>query len=76
MYGLPRTKVLAHHVRPVWFIVKSLVWDSDKAGVLVADEVGVGKTFTSAVQETIQKLLTEIVVIGLALLMLCGNTHE
>jgi len=45
--GLPGTKFLACQVWPIWFIVRSSVWDTHTPGALVADETGLGKTFTS-----------------------------
>jgi len=45
-------------------------------GVLVADEMGLGMTFTSVAVGMICKLRTEKVVMGLPLLILWGNSHE
>jgi len=45
-------------------------------GVLVGDEMGLTKTFTSVVAAMICKLLTEKVVMGLSLWIMCGNTLE
>ena len=47
--GLPGTKFLAHQVSAIWFFVRRWVWDSDMPGVLVVDEMGLGRTFTSVV---------------------------
>jgi len=74
--GLPGTKFLAHQVWAIWFIVRRWVWDADMSGALVADEMGLGKTFTSVVAAMICKLLTDNVVMGLPLSILCGNTLE
>jgi hypothetical protein len=45
--GLPAPKFLAHLVWTLWFIVRRWVWDTDMPGALVADEMGLGRTFTS-----------------------------
>jgi len=63
--GLPRTKFLAYQDLPIWFIERRWVWDSDMPAALVADEIGLGKTFTSLAAEMICKLLTEKGVMGL-----------
>jgi len=44
--GLPRTRLLAHQVQAILFIVKRWVWDVDMPGALVSDEMDLGKTFT------------------------------
>jgi len=36
-----------HQVWAVWFIVRRWVWDSEMPGALVADEMDIGKMFTS-----------------------------
>jgi len=74
--GLPGTKFLAHQVWTIWFIVRRWVWDADMPGALVADEMGLRKTFTSVAAAMICKLLTEKVVMGLPLFILWGNTFE
>jgi len=74
--GLPRTKILAHQVWVIWFIVRRSVWDADMPGALVADEMGLGKTFTSVAAAMLCKLLTEKVVMELPLSILWGNTLE
>jgi len=43
------------------------MWDADMTGALVADEKGLGKTFTSVAAAMICKLLTEKVVMRLPL---------
>jgi len=73
---LPGTKFLAHQVWAIWFIVRTWVWDADMPGALVADQMGLGKTFTLVAAAIICKLLTEKVVMGLALSILWGNTLE
>jgi len=65
--GLPGTKFLAHQVWAIWFIVRRWVWDAEMPGALVADEIGLRKTFTSVAAAMICKLLTEKVVMGLTL---------
>jgi len=72
--GLPGTKFLAHQVWAIWFIMRRWVWDADMPGALVADVMGLGKTFTSVAAAMICKLLTEKVVMGLPLSILSGNT--
>jgi len=74
--GLPRTKFLANQVWAIWFIVRKCVWDSDMPGGLVADEMGLAKTFTSVAAAMLCKLLTEKVVMWLPLSILWGNTPE
>jgi hypothetical protein len=60
----------------MWFIVRSLVWDTDMPGALVADEMGLGKTFTLVVAAMLCKLVTKKVVMVLPLSILWGNTLE
>jgi hypothetical protein len=72
--GLPGTKFLAHQVWDIMFIVRRWVWDADMPAALVADEMGLGMTFTSVAAAMICKLLTEKVVMGLPLSILWGNT--
>ena len=52
------------------------MWDSDMPGALVADEMGHGKMFTSVAVAMIWKLMTEHVVLGLLLSILCRNTLD
>jgi len=68
--GLPGTQCLAHQVWAIWFIVRRWVWVSDMPGALVANEMGVGKTFTSIAAAMLCKLVTEKVVMGLPLSIL------
>ena len=72
--GLSGTKFPAHHFWVIRFIVRRWVWDADMPGALVADEMGLRKTFTSVAAAMICKLLTEKVVMGLPLLILYENT--
>jgi len=58
------------------FIVRRWVRDADIPGALVADEVGLGKTFTSVAAVMLCKLVTEKVGMGLPLSMLWGKTLE
>jgi len=74
--GLPRTKFLAHQVWAIWFIVGRWVWDADMPGALVADEMALGKTFTSVAAAMLFKLVTEKVEMVLPLCILWGNTIE
>jgi len=74
--GLPGTKFLAHQVLAIWFIVRRWVWDADMPGALVVDEMGLGKTFTSVAAAMLCELVSEKVVMGLPLSILCGNTLE
>jgi len=74
--GLPGTKFLAHQVWAIWFIVRRWVRDTDMPGALVADEMGLEKTFTSVAAAMLCKLVTEKVVMGLPLSILWGNTRE
>jgi len=72
--GLPGTKLLAHQVWAIWFIVRRWVWDADMPRALVADEMGLGNTFTFVAAAMLCKLVTEKVVIGLTLSIVWGNT--
>jgi hypothetical protein len=74
--GLPATKFLAHHVWAIWFIMRRWIWDADIPGAPVADEMGVGKTFTSVAAAMLCTLVTETVVMELPLSILWGNTLE
>jgi hypothetical protein len=74
--GLPRTKFLAHQVLAIWFIKRRGAWDAEMPGAPVADELGLGKTFTSVTAAMFCKLVTEKVVIGFPLSILWGNTLE
>jgi hypothetical protein len=73
---LPGTKLLANNVWAIWFIVRRWIWNADMPGVLVADEMGLRKTFTSAAAVMLWKLVTEKVVMGLPLSILWWNTLE
>jgi len=68
--GLPGTKCLAHQVWAIWFPVRRWVWDADMPGALVADEMGLGQTFTSVAVAMLCKLVPEKVVMGLPLSIL------
>jgi len=74
--GLPGTKFLVHQVVAIWFNLRRWVWDADMPGALVADEMGIGKTFTSVAAAMLWKLVTEKVVMGLPLSILWGNILE
>jgi len=63
--GLPGTEFLVHQVWTISFIVRRLVWDTDVPGTLVADELGLGKTFTLVAAVIIRQLVTEKVVMRL-----------
>jgi SNF2 family DNA or RNA helicase len=52
------------------------VWDADMPESLVADAMGLGKTFTSVAAAMICKLLTEKVEMGLPLSIVWGNTLD
>jgi hypothetical protein len=60
----------------IWFIVRRWVWDADMAGALVADDIGLGKTFTSVAVAMLCKLVTEKVAMGLPLSILWVNSLE
>jgi hypothetical protein len=70
LQGLSGIKFLARQVWAIRFIVRRWVWDSDMPGVLVADEMDLGKTFTSVAAAMVFKLLTAKVVMGLQQLIL------
>jgi len=74
--GLPRTTCLPHQICAILFIVRRWVWDEDMAGVLVADEMCLGKIFTSVAAAMHCKLVTVKVEMGLPLSILWGNTLE
>jgi len=74
--GLPRTKFPAHQIWAIWFIMRRWVWDTDMPGPLVADEMGLAKTFTSVAAAMLCKLVNEKVVMGLPQFILWGNTLE
>jgi hypothetical protein len=44
--GLPDTNFLAPQVWAIRFFVRRWIWDADMSGGLVADKMGLGKTFT------------------------------
>jgi len=52
------------------------VWDADMPGALVADEMDLGKFFTSVAAVMLCKLVTEKVLLGLPLPILWGNTLD
>jgi hypothetical protein len=56
--GLPGTIFVVHKVCTIWFIVRRLDWDADMLGTLVAEEMGLGKTFTSVAAAKLSKLVT------------------
>jgi len=70
------TKWYAYQVGAICFIVIRWVWDLDVPGVLVADGMNLGKTFTSVAAAIICTLLTEKVLGELLLTRLQGNTLE
>jgi len=72
--GIPGTTFLVHQGYVFRFIVRSGIRDADMPGALVADETGLGKTFTSLAEAMISKLLTEEAVMGWPLLILWVNT--
>jgi len=72
--GLPGMKYLAHQFWAIWCIVRRWVWDANIAGALVADEMGLRKTFTFVAAAIIRTLLTGTGVIGVLLSILWGNT--
>ena len=74
--GLPGTMFLAYQVWAIWFIVRRWVWDADMPRALVADEMGLGNTFTLVAAAMICKLLTEKVPMSLPLSILWRNTLE
>jgi len=74
--GLPGTNLLAHQAWAILFIVWRYVWDADMPGALVADEMGLGMTFTSVAAAILCKLVTEKVVMELPLSIIWGNTLE
>jgi len=76
MPGLPGTWVLVHQASAIWFIIRRWVWDANMPGALVADEMALGKTFTSVAAAMLCKLVTEKVVMRLPLSILWGNTLE
>ena len=62
-YSIPRppgTKFMEHQVWAICFIVRRWVWDTDMLGALVADEMGLGMTFSLVLVAMICKLLTEL----------------
>jgi len=65
MADLPGIKFLAHQVWAIWFIVRRWVWDTDMPEALVADGMGLGKTFTLVAAAMLCKLVIEKVVMGL-----------
>jgi hypothetical protein len=74
--SLSRTKFLAHQVWAIWLIVSRWVSNTDMPGALGADEIGLGKTFTSVAAGIICKLVTKNVLFGLPLSTLWGTTLE
>jgi hypothetical protein len=74
--GLPITEYLAEQLWAIWSIVRRWVWDADMPRALVADEMCHGKTFTLVAGATLCRLVTENVVMGLPLPIVCGNTLE
>jgi hypothetical protein len=74
--GMPGTMFVAHQGWAIWFIMRRWIWDADIPGAPVADEMGVGKTFTSVAAAMLCTLVMETVVMGLPLSILWGNTLE
>jgi SNF2 family DNA or RNA helicase len=72
--GLPGIKFLMHQVWALWFIVWRWVWDANMPGALVANEMGLGKTFASVAAAMLCKQATEKVVMWLPLSIIWGNT--
>jgi hypothetical protein len=67
---------LVHQVWAILFIVWRWVWDADMPGALVADKMGLGKTFTLVAAAMLCNLVTENNVMRLPLSILWGNTLE
>jgi hypothetical protein len=65
--GLPGVEYLAHLFWAIWYIVRRWVWDTDMPGALVADKMGLGKTFSFIAAEMLCKSVNENVVMGLPL---------
>jgi len=70
--GLAGTKYLVYHSWAIWLIVRTWVWDSVISGAQLADEMDLGKTFTSVAAAIICKLLTKKIVVGLPLPIMWG----
>jgi hypothetical protein len=70
------TKIQVNQVWATWSIVWRGVWDSDMAGVLVADEMGIGKMITVVALAIICQLLTEEGVVQVRLSILYCNTLD
>jgi hypothetical protein len=71
--GMSGTKFLVHQVWANWFIMRRWVWDAEIPGVLVVDEMGLGKIFTLVAVVILCELVTEKGVMGLPLSILWGN---
>jgi hypothetical protein len=67
---------LAHQVSAIWFIVRRWVSDADMPEALVADELGLGKTFTLVADAMFCKLVTETIAMGFPLSILWRITLE
>jgi len=60
----------------IWLIFRILAWNLHMPGALVADDMGIGKTFTAVVAALRCTLQTEMVVKWLSQSIWCGNTLE
>jgi hypothetical protein len=65
-----------HQGWDIRFIIRRWVRDADMPDALVADEMDLGKTFTSVAAAMLCKMVTEKVLIGLPLSILGGNTVD
>jgi len=74
--GIPRTKFLPHHLWVIFNVVRRWVSDWEMPGLLVADEIGLGQTFTPVVVAMIGNVQTKRVFMGLPLSILWGNTLD
>jgi hypothetical protein len=55
----PEERFLAHQIWAIWFIVWRWIFDMDLPGVLLAYEMGLGKTFTVLAGDLYVKSITE-----------------
>lgn len=65
--GLPGNRFFVHQLRTIWFIMSRWLRDADMPGALVADAMGLGKTFTSVAVAMLRKYVTEQVAMWLPL---------
>ena len=74
--GIPNGRFLAHQVWGAWYCVRSIINNNGLKGVMVADDMGMGKTFTALATALHLKWLADEAEKGVKLPCYAGETVE